>query len=206
MWWIRLKKAADDNKVTVEEIAARAGIPVKTVYGYLDGRTENPRGNTIEKLAKAVGVDPDYLRVGSTATKQVQVQRIPLLTLHQLSTVTSIDEITKMDPRDSVAVPVANPERCFGVKNETKANLPEIGPDDIVVFDMGLTPEPGDLVLASITAEQKAYIARYRPETHGSQTNFVLMFANELFPDIPVTDNESGVILAPAVGVYKPLR
>jgi AcrR family transcriptional regulator len=57
----------DDRRLTPEDVAKRAGLNVASVYKYLDGRVEQPRGDVVKRLAQAVHLSEMALRYGDGA-------------------------------------------------------------------------------------------------------------------------------------------
>jgi transcriptional regulator with XRE-family HTH domain len=52
------------QRLSPEDLAKRSGVGRQTVYAYLAGRVENPRGDTMKRLAKAVETTAQWLREG----------------------------------------------------------------------------------------------------------------------------------------------
>lgn len=176
MWWKRLKEAMDAEGLSPQDLADRVNVSRERIYDYLKGKTENPRGDMMEKLAEAVGLDVEYLHRGTPPAN---------------------------GSLSSVAVP--NPDRCFGVSIADTANNPEVGERDILVFDCDAAPEPGSYVLAVLTDSETAYIGRLKPLIHNNLSEFIIRFANTDYPDITVNADEPGKIIARAIGKYSPL-
>lgn len=63
-WHERLQRAMDRAGMKVPEVARATGINQTNIYKYLDGKVEQPRGDTIERLAKAVKTTALWLRTG----------------------------------------------------------------------------------------------------------------------------------------------
>lgn len=53
-------------------------------------------------------------------------------------------------------------DRAFGLIIEGESMMDEFYPGDIVVVDPGLTPQPGDFVVAKMKGEEKVTFRRYR--------------------------------------------
>lgn len=63
-WNERLKEALDAKAWSMAELYRRSGVPYDSINKYLHGNIEQPRGDTIERLAKALDRDPLWLRDG----------------------------------------------------------------------------------------------------------------------------------------------
>ncbi len=206
MWWERLAKAMEREGLDVEELAKLSKVPAKSIYGYLKGETQNPRGTVLERLSGAVGVTEKYLRFGDIPVPTVEVHSIPLLSIHGVSAFTDGKKIlTDVVVEKTIVVPVKHPERCFGVTSEDTANVPEIGEGHVVVFDVGADLQPGKLILVSSPDEETAYIGRYRPLKPNSRESFILRFDNTDYPEMTANEEHPNHILARAVGVFKEL-
>jgi len=210
MWWKRLKAAMDAKGLSHQELADLVHVPRERIYDYLKGKTENPRGDMMEQLAKALDLDVEYLHRGTTpdrsSLKSVATPNIPLLTLAKIGKVVDVMSILSPDTvGETIAVPVPNPDKCFGVTIDNSANNPEIGEHDILVFDCEAAPEPGSYVLAILTESETAYIGRLKPLIHNNLSEFVIRFANGDYPDITVNSEEPGKIVARAILKCSPL-
>lgn len=58
------------------ELGRVANIHEKTIYKYADGKVDNPRGDTMHRIAKALGVSEQFLRHGDTAQSQQNIETI----------------------------------------------------------------------------------------------------------------------------------
>lgn len=63
-WWERFEKAREALGLTRVDVARATGLSKEVVQKYGTGAIRHPRGDTMEKLAKAVGVTEMFLRYG----------------------------------------------------------------------------------------------------------------------------------------------
>jgi transcriptional regulator with XRE-family HTH domain len=63
-WWQRLGQLMHAKGLSVQDIERASGVPLKTVYSLLAGDVANPRGDVMERLARAVGTTERFLRYG----------------------------------------------------------------------------------------------------------------------------------------------
>ncbi|EEA96226.1 helix-turn-helix transcriptional regulator [Pseudovibrio sp. JE062] len=63
-WQERLQKLRKQNDLTVKDLARRANVGYDNLYKIEKGLIENPRGDTLGKLAQALGVNEQFLRFG----------------------------------------------------------------------------------------------------------------------------------------------
>lgn len=66
-WWQRLRAEIEGQRDqrTAEQIADAAGIPYAVLRSYVTGRTKDPRGERMRRLAAALGVRIEWLRYGT---------------------------------------------------------------------------------------------------------------------------------------------
>lgn len=63
-WQKRLQQLRKQNDLSLKDLAIRANVRYDNLYKIEKGLIENPRGDTIEKLAQALGVNEQFLRFG----------------------------------------------------------------------------------------------------------------------------------------------
>ena len=63
-WKERLKKAFDEKGWSKAKLARESGVAVDNVRKYVAGKVDQPRGDTLDRLADALGLDPLYLKEG----------------------------------------------------------------------------------------------------------------------------------------------
>lgn len=63
-WDQRLRRIFKDKGWTAAELSRRSGVDRDSVYKYLSGKVKQPRGETLDDLARALGVAPLWLRAG----------------------------------------------------------------------------------------------------------------------------------------------
>jgi transcriptional regulator with XRE-family HTH domain len=64
-WSARLWKALNRKGWSQRELARRSGIDEQKVYKYLQGKVDQPRGDTLLRLADILGVSEIWLRSGA---------------------------------------------------------------------------------------------------------------------------------------------
>jgi transcriptional regulator with XRE-family HTH domain len=94
-WWQRLDRSMKAQRLSPDTVAERAGINIKSVYAYLNGRVDHPRGDIVKRLAAAVGMTEVALRDGGA--NGLQTPDIRTSELNQFLT----DWATKHDLRAS---------------------------------------------------------------------------------------------------------
>ena len=68
-WKIRLNDAFRATGWSKAELARRSGIQYDSLNKYLAGKVEHPRGDSLPRLARSLGVNPVWLRDGTGSQK-----------------------------------------------------------------------------------------------------------------------------------------
>lgn len=55
-----LKRAKKLHKLTLDELAARSGVAKRTIEDIFQGKTKNPRVDTMQALESALGLAPTF--------------------------------------------------------------------------------------------------------------------------------------------------
>ncbi len=199
-WWQRLQIVMTENKVSPEAIADATNIPVKSVYGYLKGVVENPRGDVIRKLAGAVGLDESELRYGEKVENIVQLKKIPLLDMNKLGTLRPDERaLTAWDGVAMVSVPgVSVSESAFAVRLTDESGAPEFHANEIVICEPDTPATPGRMVIAAIHNQSMGVFRRFRPSSQFDHGKFTLVAPNPDYPQITVDADNPGHVIARA--------
>lgn len=75
-----------DAGLNVPELSRRSGVPEASLYKYLRGRTEAPRGNILSDIAEVFGKSATDLRYGDRVASSSGVRNIPLLSMNEIGT------------------------------------------------------------------------------------------------------------------------
>lgn len=62
----RLRAKMNEKALSENELGRRASVPQPTIHRILHGDSKTPRKATVEKLARSLGVTPEWLLFGST--------------------------------------------------------------------------------------------------------------------------------------------
>lgn len=200
-WWERLGRIIESRNLDIGDVAKSAGIPVKSLYGYLKGETPQPRGDRVARLARAVHVSEPDLRHGNGSGTTVVLKRIPLLDMNKLGTLkTATNPLSVWDGITQVSVQTEIPDGAYGVRLADESGEPLFKQGDVIICDPGAEIVPGRFVVAVLTDEERAVFAKYRPAAHRQLRHFFLRPPNEDFPEIEVNSKtHKGFILARAV-------
>lgn len=67
-WWNRAKQVIAQKGMKRSKVALEAGISQTLLKTWLSGRIDHPRGDSLDRLAVAIGVDPLWLKEGIQKT------------------------------------------------------------------------------------------------------------------------------------------
>lgn len=207
-WHVRLKARLAELRMPAVELARLTGIPEASIYKYVSGRTANPRGDALTKLAAALDVTEQWLAFGGlTPTGAVQiahkpmgVRMIPVLNSHDLNSAVQRAEVpdiaSKREPQ--LAVPDVVAADAFGLRIADDAmTLCPAG--SLVVVDPGAPAVPGRLVAAVSTALGYAVVRRWRAiNLHGAGE---LVADHPDFPVIPMRSEADGYVIGRVVKI-----
>lgn len=199
-WWERLGRAMTARNLSVEDVAKRAQVHVKSLYGYLKGDVENPRGDVVPRLAGAVGMSEQELRYGDSPQNLAKAKRIPLLDMHKLGALKpGEDPLSLWDGVSTAEVPVHTPDGCFVITLIDESNEPEFMKGSTVICDPRAPILPGKFVVVAMPDVEDALFGRFRPSGYRDTRRFTLFRSHKDYPDIEFGGKVKGLIIARAI-------
>jgi transcriptional regulator with XRE-family HTH domain len=146
----RLKAAMDARKLSPEFVAKKAGVPIKSLYGYLEGDVERPRGTIVRRLAEAVQMTEPQLLYGELPSKGfVRAGRIvPMIAVHD-----AIAMPASYNAQEYVHTHFGCSGKAFAIEVFDTRNAPEFQREQRLIIDPAEQPQPGDMVLAFIDGD-----------------------------------------------------
>lgn len=109
-WWERLQARIDELGWNKAELHRRSGISYDSLNKYLRGDVDNPRGNVLETLAKAIDKSALWLKEGIEADG-AEIRRVarapgtaPVVAIVEAGAWREVDELAQDDP-EWVTVP-----------------------------------------------------------------------------------------------------
>lgn len=211
-WHERLQGELDRKGWTAVHLAKVAGVPVANVYKYLRGGVAAPHGDTLPKLARALGTTREYLllwiRAASDRAAGMPESGLPLVSL-QVVSLERLHEIVGRsgkimlhdDEGERMVVPRQFGDNAIGVHIKDDAMAPRIPPGAIVIIDPDAEPEPGKLVAATVKGHTAAVIRRYR-RPDGSKLLVELVPENQDHPRLRITPGKDGPSSAGSFGSW----
>lgn len=198
-WWQRLDQIIRKNGLSVKDVAAKARVNEKSLYGWLKGGVDKPRGDVVERLAHAVGTTEQALHYGP-ADNAAPIRRVPLIEMTKLGVLKATDDpISIWDGVTTIEVPRTVPDGSFAVTLPDDSAAPEFRKNDVVICDPKAPIEPGCYVVIVKSDEHVAYFGKFKPAVHGDLKRFTLVRDGQFFPDIEIKDRRRGFVLARAV-------
>ena len=205
-WSERLQLWMDAEGLRVPELSRRSGVPKESIYKYLRGRTDAPRGEIIPRLAKAFGKSAPELLYGRAAVTLTQVKERPLLRTSDLRQLSPLKEALTTWQGPMISVPdAAVSEYAFALSIEDSACSPHLQRGDVIIVDPTTPTNPGDYVVVFVVALAVGVVRRYRPVDAFNPMCFVLIADNPDYPQIAINDANPGELIGRAVGLFKPL-
>lgn len=84
-----LKKRKKELKMTLQEISDISGIPKRTVDDIFSGHTQNPRLDTVQAIARALGIDNE-----KTSSEELSEEEKQLVSLISQLTEEEVKELS----------------------------------------------------------------------------------------------------------------
>jgi len=167
----RLKLAREEQNLTQEEVAARAGVAQGTIANIESSHRKSPR--ELMAIASAVKVNPEWLKSGKgpkAASESGNVVpapiggiRIPVINYVQAGMWSGvIDGSQHGDADDWLTTDQQFSRSAFALEIKGDSMLPKFEPGDRVIIDPDVAPLPGDFVVAK-NGEEEATFKKYRP-------------------------------------------
>lgn len=131
-WIERLNEAFKETGWSVAELSRRSGVPTDSLHKYLDRKVKQPRGNTLDNLARALGVDAIWLKEGirsDTATTVVPVMGY----VGAGAEVEPEFEQVPHDGLDQVEIPLSMPDDLIAFEIRGESMLPMYRPGMVIV-------------------------------------------------------------------------
>lgn len=198
-WWERINLLIQQKGITAAELARRSGVHEKTIYKYLDGKTNNPRGDTLHRIARTLDVSEVFLRYGEPSRDIIKLTPIPLLTLSRMGKL--VQHQSYKTVWDGVSVVSVSEQDLgdgdFGVRIDNESCSPDISPGDIVICNTEAPVHPGRYIIA--IAAGRSHFGRYRPSDHDPENTFQVHTVNEDYPSVSIGGDNPGFIYARAI-------
>ncbi|MCL4743794.1 MAG: helix-turn-helix domain-containing protein [Burkholderiaceae bacterium] len=112
--------------MTTEELSDAADVNLKSLYGYLKGEVHNPRGDTLQRLADALGTTEEELRFGSPQPSALKPNGI------------HADSISSDERGTSVGARIHAERKRLGLKQAELARLVGVTRQSVHAWEKGM--------------------------------------------------------------------
>lgn len=174
-----LEREMDRMDWNAYDLANASGIPQPTIHRILSGEQDDPRSNTVKKLAHALGITETQLRgiddyIDGTVVSETLslpcpevIERLPVINWIQAGNWTEI--IDQHDPGDTTeewrptTVKVSKNAYAIRIEGDSMINpngYPSLPPGAIVIVEPHRQPRNGDIVIARLENSMEATIKK----------------------------------------------
>ena len=178
----RLKFIRGTNGLLQSVLAKKAGISQRQISLYESGRA-TPRAATLQKLADALGVSPEWLEFGDEETdymindyqgrsSTLEAHHVPIMAWDAAGDHGGLGFF-----RDVIPVPDIASKEAFALRVKGDSMAPDYPAGSIIVVDPSVHPQSGDDVIAR--TEDGITFKRYSAEPNGKA---YLVPLNRQFP------------------------
>jgi transcriptional regulator with XRE-family HTH domain len=212
-WSERLIASMREKGWTAAELARRSGVDVQKIYKYMRGKVDAPRGKTLALLSKALGVNELWLVYGAEdhnaptagSSQVIELGRIPIVNLVDLSRLKSIADLPKMlKDRKELTVPDDVGPRAVAVRLDDDSMAPKFAQGSVVICDPDAPIVPGRYVIALSTSANRAVFRRFKATSANNQKG-ELIAENPNFPALKIGTEKDGFIVGRAVTIFQVL-
>lgn len=172
----RLRSAREAAQLTLDAVGKAVGVTPQAVYRWEHGKAM-PSSDKLSRLARMLNVTPDFLLTGTEALRHHAThgrgggRTVPVFMP------TDVSSGDWSSPIGQAATHFPCGPDAFSVAIWNNANAPRYAIGDQVVIDPSLTPEPDDMVLATIAGAP--VFARYLIGSTNAARHVVLRHLNE---------------------------
>ena len=196
------------------ELGRRSGVPQPTVHRILNGESQSPRQNNVEKIAKALGVTSSWLWSGTNVEEPSGVYvtqqshdenaqqgpqilgRVPLISWVRAGDLCeAIDLFQPGDADEWLDCPMPHGPNAFCLKVVGDSMFPDYREGEIILVEPRLSAQHGDDVVVR-TPEGKTTFKRLQITPDGTH----LLAVNKEYPnriiEVPDDTHICGVVTA----------
>lgn len=212
-WSTRLTEARKGKGWSVAELARRADVPKDRLYKYEKGKAVAPRGDTLERLAHALGMTPlklehgvDLQEQGTQQPLHIGLRTIPIIPLSDLSSLSAdgdISPLIRAGGYPTMSIPDVGP-RAMALRLDDGSMADKFPEGLLIVCDPDAPPVPGKYVVAVSHKLGRAVFRRYKLLDVGSG-KAELLAENAHFPKLTMASKKDGFIVGRVVGRFERL-
>jgi len=195
-WFERIQQKLKEKGWSAAELARRSGVSEHSIWKYLQGRTAMPRGETLAKIASALGTSKVWLMHGDVQPPEnaLAIRQIPLANLGGYDG--RADTLPQLIQDADEFIPVSADIQTLGetiavrIYDSAMAAIPA---GSVVVVDLGRPPEPGRYVLAYSRVLKATVARRWRAADYSGAG--MLMSDSQDFPPLPMSTPADGHVI-----------
>lgn len=153
-----IKQSRKEKGITQNELAKRIGVSAGAISRWESGDIENMRRDRIEKLADALGIDPNII-IGIEPNKEMD-GNIPIL--GRVAAGIPIDAVEEIIGYEEIPKRLLAYASYFALKIRGESMQPNIQDGDIVIVRKQESASDGDIVIAQVNHDEEATCKRLK--------------------------------------------
>ncbi len=153
-----IKQSRKEKGITQNELAKRIGVSAGAISRWESGDIENMRRDKIEKIADALGIDPNII-IGIEPNKEVD-GNIPIL--GRVAAGIPIDAVEEIIGYEEIPKRLLAYASYFALKIRGESMQPNIQDSDIVIVRKQESASDGDIVIAQVNHDEEATCKRLK--------------------------------------------
>ena len=177
----RIRQVREKAALSQDSFAARLSIVTgrsltrSAVSQWEKGRTE-PDLDNLEAITKAFGVPLTWLRHGvednrpadaNVAPAPPDTKVVPVISSIRAGQWAEVVDAYELGAGlEHIATDLPLSSRAFALIIDGLSMSPDFTPGDKVIIDPGISPQPGDFVVAKLERQAEATFKKYRPRGH----------------------------------------
>lgn len=170
---------------STHRLADEAGVPQSSISRF-ESDAIRPRRSTLEKVARALGVEAAFLEYGTADVFTVPPgkRRIPVIDYVQAGTWSTVaGELDEENHHEYILTEADYSADTFALTVKGESMLPDFRPGDILTIDPSIAARPGDFVIAADRDGEAVFkqLAHVRTNEAGKDV-FELRSLNPLYP------------------------
>lgn len=169
------------HKLSETKLSLATGINQAIISRILHNKTQNPRIDTVRKLADYFSISIDEL-IGIEDIKQNSqpLHKIPLISWELIKNFESEKQINS----DFIYAEVEKPYRCYATEMPNQSMLPYINEKSQLIVDTAQAHRDGDFVIAYLNNEKRTMARKYIKDT-----TIKLVATNSHYQSYTLSDN-----------------
>jgi len=198
-WATRLRQKFAATGWSKVKLAKEAGVSYDSVLKYLDGKVEQPRGDILDRLAKAVGTTAIWLEHGLDDTsltvlenKAGQISPVPVIGFVKAGIWQDVREGGPADMSvPSIGGYPVRLQKAYIVDGESLNKIARHG-DVLICLDLigsGVSIVENDLVIVEMTKHDGEFVDRSAKRVRKTRTGY------ELWPESDHPDHQQPIVL-----------